>query len=61
MHVLVHVAGITLYYFQMLPLLERVWNRDPLAPETLVERAAAVRDCLLYGLLQPAAQGETSS
>ncbi|HKA29339.1 MAG TPA: TetR family transcriptional regulator, partial [Candidatus Binatia bacterium] len=26
MHVLVHVAGITLYYFQMLPLLERVWN-----------------------------------
>jgi len=61
MHVLVHVAGITLYYFQMLPLLERVWNRDPLAPATLAERAAAVRDCLLYGLLQPAAQGEASS
>ena len=61
MHVLVHVAGITLYYFQMLPLLERVWNRDPLAPATLGERAAAVRDCLLYGLLQPAAQGEASS
>src|SRR4029077_4508518 len=61
MHVLVHVAGITLYYFQMLPLLERVWDRSPLAPDTLVERAAAVRDCLLYGLLQPAAQGETSS
>jgi TetR/AcrR family transcriptional regulator len=61
MHVLIHVAGITLYYFQMLPLLERVWNRDPLAPATLAERAAAVRDCLLYGLLQPAAQGEASS
>lgn len=61
MHVLVHVAGITLYYFQMLPLLERVWDRDPLAPATLAERAAAVRDCLLYGLLQPAAQGEASS
>jgi len=61
MHVLVHVAGITLYYFQMLPLLERVWDRDPLAPATLAERATAVRDCLLYGLLQPAAQGEASS
>jgi TetR/AcrR family transcriptional regulator len=61
MHVLVHVAGITLYYFQMLPLLERVWKRDPLAPATLAERAAAVRDCLLYGLLQPAARGEASS
>src|SRR5262249_46345424 len=42
MHVLVHVAGITLYYFQMLPLLERVWDRDPLAPATLAERAGAV-------------------
>jgi len=61
MHVLVNVAGITLYYFQMLPLLERVWKRDPLAPATLLERAAAVRECLLYGLLQPAAQGEASS
>jgi TetR/AcrR family transcriptional regulator len=61
MHVLVHVAGITLYYFQMLPVLERVWDRDPLAPATLVERAAAVRDCLLYGLIQPAAEGEASS
>jgi TetR/AcrR family transcriptional regulator len=61
MHVLVHVAGITLYYFQMLPLLERVWDRDPLAPATLLERAAAVRDCLLYGLLQSAAEGERSS
>jgi TetR/AcrR family transcriptional regulator len=61
MHVLIHVGGLTLYYFQMLPLLERIWERDPLAPATLAERAAAVRDCLLYGLVQPAARGETSS
>jgi len=61
MHVLIHVAGVTLYYFQMLPLLEQVWDRDPLAPATLAERAAAVRDCLLYGLMQPAARGEASS
>jgi TetR/AcrR family transcriptional regulator len=61
MHVLIHVAGITLYYFQMLPLLEHVWNRDPLAPATLAERAAAVRQCLLYGLMEPAARGEASS
>ena len=61
MHVLVHVAGVTLYYFQMLPLLERVWDRDPLAPATLVERAAAVRDCLLHGLLESVPRGEESS
>jgi hypothetical protein len=60
-HVLIHVGGLTLYYFQMLPLLERIWERDPLAPATLAERAAAVRDCLLYGLVQPAARGETPS
>ena len=57
MHVLINVAGLTLYYFQMLPLLERIWKRDPLAPATLTERAGAVRDGLLYGLLQPAALG----
>jgi TetR/AcrR family transcriptional regulator len=60
MHVLIHVAGLTLYYFQMLPLLEQVWDRDPLAPETLAQRAAAVRDCLLNGLIQPTGM-ETSS
>jgi TetR/AcrR family transcriptional regulator len=60
MHVLIHVAGVTLYYFQMLPLLEHVWDRDPLAPATLAERAAAVRDCLLHGLMEPAARGEAS-
>jgi hypothetical protein len=61
MHVLINVAGLTLYYFQMLPLLERIWERDPLAPATLAERAAAVRDSLLHGLLQPAASGEIPS
>jgi TetR/AcrR family transcriptional regulator len=61
MHVLINVAGITLYYFQMRPLLEQVWDRDPLAPATLAERAAAVRNCLLYGLMEPAARGEASS
>jgi TetR/AcrR family transcriptional regulator len=61
MHVLINVAGLTLYYFQMLPLLERIWERDPLAPATLTERAAAVRDSLLHGLLQPAARGEIPS
>lgn len=53
MHVLVSVAGITLYYFQMLPLLDLVWDRDPLAPDTLAERAAAARDCLMHGLVGP--------
>ena len=61
MHVLIHVAGLTLYYFQMLPLLEQVWDRDPLAPATLAERATAVRDCLLNGLITPTGVRETSS
>jgi AcrR family transcriptional regulator len=61
MHVLINVAGITLYYFQMRSLLEQVWDRDPLAAATLAERAAAVRSCLLYGLMEPAARGEGSS
>jgi len=61
MHVLIHVAGLTLHYFQMLPLLERVWDRDPLAPATLAERATAVRDCLLNGLITPTGVRETSS
>jgi TetR/AcrR family transcriptional regulator len=54
MHVLINVAGLTLYYFQMLPLLELVWDRDPNAPATLVERARAARDCLMQGLLNAA-------
>ena len=50
MHVLVNVGGITLFYFLMQPLLERVWERDPLAPATLAERASAARDFLMHGL-----------
>jgi TetR/AcrR family transcriptional regulator len=50
MHVLVNVGGITLFYFLMQPLLERVWERDPLAPATVAERAAAARDFLMHGL-----------
>src|SRR4029453_5404975 len=60
MHVLINVAGITLYYFQMRSLLEQVWDRDPLGPETLASTPAAVRNCLLYGLMEPAARGGAS-
>jgi TetR/AcrR family transcriptional regulator len=56
MHVLLSVGGITLHYFLTLPLLRLTWDRDPLAPETLAERAAVTRDLLLYGLLTPAAR-----
>jgi TetR/AcrR family transcriptional regulator len=50
MHVLVNVGGLTLFYVLIAPLLELIWSRDPLAPETLAERAAVVRDCLMHGL-----------
>jgi AcrR family transcriptional regulator len=51
MHVLVSVGGLSLFYFLMVPLLRLVWERDPLAPETVIERAAAVRALLLRGLM----------
>jgi len=51
MHVLLNVGGLTLFYFLNVPLLERLWDRDPLSPAALAERAAAARDCLLYGLV----------
>jgi AcrR family transcriptional regulator len=56
MHVLVNVGGLTLYYFMILPVLELVWDRDPLAAATLAERTAAARDCLMYGLVGSAAR-----
>ncbi len=57
MQVLMNVGGVTLYYFLMIPLLDLVWDRDPLAPETLADRAAAVQDLLMHGLAGPALQG----
>lgn len=57
LQVLVSVAGLTLYYFQMLPLLELVRGQDPLDPAALAERAAAARDHLMHGLLGPKARG----
>jgi TetR/AcrR family transcriptional regulator len=53
MHVLINVAGLTLYYFQMVPLLKLIWDRDPLEPDALAERAVAARDCLMHGLVGP--------
>jgi hypothetical protein len=38
-------------------LLALIWDRDPLAPATLAERAVVVRQCLLNGLAGPAARG----
>ena len=57
MHTLVNVGGLALYYFLLVPLLSLIWDRDPLAPTTLAERAAEVRECLLHGLAGPAARG----
>ena len=50
MHVLVDVGGVTLFYFLLVPLLELVWQRDPLAPATIAERAAVASDCLMHGV-----------
>jgi len=56
MHALVGVGGVTLMYFLLAPLLRRIWDRDPLAPDALAAQAASVRALLLHGVLAPAAQ-----
>jgi hypothetical protein len=57
MHALVNVGGLTLWYFLNVPLLRLVWDRDPLAPETVAERAAVTREFLLSGLAGAAPRG----
>ena len=57
MHVLMNVGGLTLWYFLMVPLLDLVWDRKPLAPEVLAERANAVRELMMSGLAGPAVRG----
>jgi AcrR family transcriptional regulator len=61
LHVMVNVGGLTLFYFLLVPLLKLVWDRDPLAPETLAERAAVVREWLVHGVANPVARGGTKS
>src|SRR5689334_17333989 len=50
MQALVSVGGVTLFYFLIVPVLRLVWDRDPLSPTAVTERAQAARDCLLNGL-----------
>lgn len=57
MHTLVNVGGLTLWYFLNVPLLRLIWDRDPLAPETVRERAAITREFLLSGLAGAAGRG----
>ena len=57
MHVLVNVGGVSLFYFLLLPLLELIWDRDPLDPATIAERAQAARALLLHGLAGPVRPG----
>ncbi len=61
MHVMVDVGGVSLFYFLLLPLLELIWDRDPLDPATIAERAAAARMLLLHGLAGPTGQGGNAS
>jgi hypothetical protein len=58
---MVNVGGLTLFYFLLVPLLKLVWDRDPLAPETLAERAKVVREWLVYGVANPVARGGSRS
>ncbi|MGH7894001.1 MAG: TetR/AcrR family transcriptional regulator [Candidatus Binatia bacterium] len=61
MHLMVNVGGVTLFYFLIAPMLRIIWDRDPLDPGAVAERAAAARECLLHGLAGPAGPKEASS
>jgi len=49
-HALASVGGVTLFYFLIAPMLRLVWDRDPLDPAVVAERAVVARDVLLHGL-----------
>ena len=55
------VGGVTLFYFLIAPMLRLIWDRDPLDPAVVAERATVARDMLLNGLAgTPALKGATS-
>jgi hypothetical protein len=54
MHALVNIGGLTIFYLLIAPLLKRLWERDPLAPETLEERIEATTRFVLGGMRAPA-------
>jgi TetR/AcrR family transcriptional regulator len=58
-HVMASVGGVTLFYFLIVPVLRLIWDRDPLDPDVVAERARMARDLLLHGLAGPAAPKET--
>jgi TetR/AcrR family transcriptional regulator len=60
-HVLASVGGVTLFYFLITPMLRLIWDRDPLDPTVVAERASVARDLLLHGLAGPAASKEATS
>jgi TetR/AcrR family transcriptional regulator len=61
MQALISVGGVTLFYFLMVPMLRLMSQRDPLAADAVAERAAAARDCVLYGLAGPNGSKEGES
>lgn len=60
-HALASVGGVTLFYFLIVPMLRLVWDRDPLDPAVVAERATAARDVLLHGLTRAASPKEAAS
>lgn len=42
-HMLLTLSGMCLFYFLVVPLMERVWGEDPLHPNRLTERKAFLK------------------
>jgi TetR/AcrR family transcriptional regulator len=55
MHALINIGGMTIFYVLTAPLTARVWNRDPLDPETVEHHIEAAVRFALAGLTTPMA------
>lgn len=49
--VLVHIGGLTIFYFIIAPLLRHLWHDDPLGPEAIEARIAATTRFALGGMM----------
>lgn len=49
--VMVHIGGLTIFYFIIAPMLRQLWGIDPLGPEAVEARIAATTRFALGGMM----------
>lgn len=51
-HTLINIGGMTIFYVLTAPLTARIWNRDPLDPDTVERHIAAATHFALAGMMK---------